>query len=536
MAQSDVNTLILRFRDLATAPGETLALHRAVCDQHGFVWWGWWNKFGEQVPAGLFARLKAEAQQAPTQWFLFDSGQNSLYRARCGDIVWNQDARQRIPSPDLAATPEYYRNQQYFAWFRLTELPNNVVNPDTVNQFTYEEVSDFFESGHSQFLPFYGKRVETLQELQQQNRTIWFLRPYHAGDRVGAVDFPTGRPTQPFSTDPLASHSRTILWLSDIHFGRHAFPLQTDHFNRDLSQALEKDLGTIGENSIAAAILSGDLTWENSDEQFQQARSLCVGIRSWSALDYRRMVVCPGNHDLAFTAAPAEIGAPVAIAAADARARYEAFYRNLFNHDPNAFLSMGRRFLLGGAVPVDIVAVNSSLLEQAEQAFQGQGFVGDTQLQDAVAWMGWDKTPATAPRPFRILVIHHHLVPVLFRPIPRVGYGTSVTFDAEAITRWIVQHRVDLVLHGHMHNPFIAAVSRPIQSGTSWHTFKVVGMGSSGVQVAHLSEDERFNTYGIIQFERGFYRVVIRRLNSQNSIPEPQQIVWQHEVPYTHLT
>src|SRR5690349_1379161 len=130
MPQTEVTTVILRFRDLATAQGQTLALHRAIRDEHGFVWWGWWNKFGEQVPSELFARLKMEALGAPQDWFLFDSGQNRLYRARCSDVVWNEDARQRIPSPDPGTTPEYYRDQRYFAWFRLTELPNDPVNAD----------------------------------------------------------------------------------------------------------------------------------------------------------------------------------------------------------------------------------------------------------------------------------------------------------------------------------------------------------------------------------------------------------------------
>jgi predicted MPP superfamily phosphohydrolase len=536
MPSADVTHLILRFRDLATAPGETLARHRAIRHRKGYVWWGWWNKFGEQVPTELFTRLSTAARQSALDWHLFDSGQNRLHRIKCQDIVWDPQERQRIPSPEQDATPDYYKTQRYFAWFKLTELPDEVVNDNILQQFAYEEVTEFFESGHSQFLPFYGKRVDAPLELQQQNRTIWFLRLFKAGDRTGVVDFPTGRPTQAFSTDPLASHSRTILWLSDVHFGQHSFPLQTDHNARDLSQAIEYDLGKIGENSVGAAIISGDLTWENSAEEFGHARALCTGIRSWSALDYRRMIVCPGNHDLAFTPTPAASGTPVTIAAPLARERYEAFYRELFNHSPNAFLSAGRRFLLGGAIPVDVVAVNSSLLEQAREAFQGQGFVGDAQLQHAVTAMGWDSIPLSAPRAFRILVIHHHLIPVIFRPIAQVGYSTSVTFDAEAITRWIVEHRIDLVLHGHMHTPFIAGLSRPITGEHKWHSFKVVGAGSSGVDVRHLTDQERFNTYGLLQFEKGFYRVVIRRLNSQNSVPDNQQVVWQHDIPYTHLS
>ena len=48
----------------------------------------------------------------------------------------------------------------------------------------------------------------------------------------------------------------------------------------------------------------------------------------------------------------------------------------------------------------------------------------------------------------------------------KYGQLYSVALDAEAITRWLVEHRVNLVVHGHMHQPFIAEVSRPVTPAT----------------------------------------------------------------------
>ena len=39
-----VESLILRFRDLATDPGETFLAHRHIVEEAGHVFWGWWSK------------------------------------------------------------------------------------------------------------------------------------------------------------------------------------------------------------------------------------------------------------------------------------------------------------------------------------------------------------------------------------------------------------------------------------------------------------------------------------------------------------
>jgi predicted MPP superfamily phosphohydrolase len=532
---TEVQTLILRFRDLATAVGETLALHRQIAQKDGYVWWGWWNKFGEQAPADVFTELNARMHPAGLDLYLFDSGKNELHQARATEIQWGA-AGARIPSPEVDRTPKYYKEQNYFAWFKFTDIATMRTDTAILRTFTYVQVPDFFESRVSRFLPFYGKRVESPEELQEQNRTIWFVRPYQVGDRTGAVSLPP-RPTAstPFSTDPLASHSSTLLWLSDVHFGNHAFPLASDHFGKDLSQALESDLKQKGQNSVAAAIISGDLTWKDEAAEFEQAKRFVGGLHSWSTLDPSRILISPGNHDVKFSGDPSKIGDPVTLAANDAKRCYSDFYRGLYAHAPNEFLSCGRRFLVGNAVAVDVVCLNSSLLEQTKDAFQGQGFVGDDQLIDAATQMGWDRTSASdAPRGFRILVLHHHLVPVTFRPVPHIGYRGSITWDAEAVTRWIVKNQVDLVLHGHMHDPFFAWIGRPNPDHSEkWHTFHIAGLGSSGVKMEELG-DEKYNTYGLIEFSRREVAVEVRRINSQGSIPSSQVIVWHHSFAYTN--
>src|SRR5207245_1312775 len=117
----------------------------------------------------------------PLDLYLFDSGKNNLRRARCAEIKWGSGgARMRSPQPER--TPEYYKEQEYFAWFKFVDIAQDTTDPEVLHALTYVQVSDFFESRVSHFLPFYEKRIESVRELQDQNRTIWFVRPFRNGD------------------------------------------------------------------------------------------------------------------------------------------------------------------------------------------------------------------------------------------------------------------------------------------------------------------------------------------------------------------
>lgn len=166
----NVETLILRFRDLVTPPGGTLERHRVIIATRAYVWWGWWNKFGERVPVDTFTRLR----QQPFDLFLFDSGSNHVFGARCDAITWDQETHAATHSPEPDATPEYYTDQQYLAWFRLSAIEGDVRPDEILHEYAYEEVAEFFESGRSTYTAFYGKRIESPRELNEQNRTIWF--------------------------------------------------------------------------------------------------------------------------------------------------------------------------------------------------------------------------------------------------------------------------------------------------------------------------------------------------------------------------
>lgn len=528
-----VKTVILRFRDLVTRKGETIALHREVIEKREFVWWGWWNKAGERIPDEVFRRLK-QATPPGLPLLLVDSGRHQVFRAVCTDILWSA-TQEAVPSPRKQATPAYYKDQLYRAWFKFSEISPDSLDESILQSYTYVRVDSFFEGGASRYLPFYDKRIYSLDELIQQNRTMWFVRDAVPSDPIHEISLLDRSRIEPgdFPRDFRVSASTNLLWVSDLHYsmdGHHGFPVNPTVSQDSVGSAIEKCLRAESLVNLAGVIVSGDLTWRADPREYDAAISFFEWQRKWAGLSNYDFVVCPGNHDLEFTTDPSRKDLPVSETSDVTRRAYVEFYRRLFFKPPNQFLSSGRKFLVGNAFPVEIVCLNSSLLQQQKKLFQGHGFLGEGQLEDAGEQMGWN-AQSTGPRTFRIVVLHHHLMPVTFREEPTTGQPYSVVLDAEALVRWLVRHRVALVLHGHMHQPFAARVERPVDPAkpeplSSWHRFHVVGLGSTGVK-GHLGEVGR-NTFGVLRFTPTHLDLRLYAI-APNS---PAQALWSLHIPY----
>lgn len=497
-------SLILRFRDLVTATGNTIPLHQKEIDAHGSVWWGWWAKAGEAPAKEALEHIKKTASTgSPFKVFLYDSGRQKLFLADCMSVAFDETER---ASPDKNRTPAYYAKQKYFAWFEFTRF--TPVDEAELKKLTYARRDEFFKDQTSRYGKFYGKQVSSFEELRLQERTIWFVRAFDSNrDRTNEILLFSASTVEPghFPERIESSKQRALLWLSDLHFstdGHHAFKTDDSEKEHSLAMAIEKTLAEANAKDLSGILVSGDVTWKAAKEEYALAREfLRRACSSPTTLGNYRVLVCPGNHDLAFSSNPAKKDEPVSVAPDVARTGWSGLYQDLFYLPPNKYCSSGRHFLLAHSFAVDVVALNSSLLEQKPGVFQGHGFVGQPQLDDAAASMRWTEMDGHAPRAFRILMLHHHLMPVTYREDPVEGISYSVSLDAEAIVRWVVEHEVDLVLHGHMHECFFSTVTRPKRKGGQ-HTFRVAGLGSSGVTKGHRPPGGPANYVGLLSFAR----------------------------------
>jgi hypothetical protein len=127
-------------------------------------------------------------------------------------------------------------------------------------------------------------------------------------------------------------------------------------------------------------------------------------------------------------------------------------------------------------------------------------------------------------------VLHHHVVPVTEAERAVAGGNYSMVLDAERLSRWLVRHRVDLVLHGHQHQPFSVAITRTElleDDHAENHTFRVLGMGSTGVHLDHVGAIKR-NTFGLLEFTPEGISVAYHSLHPTDR----SQALLRFSVPY----
>lgn len=224
----------------------------------------------------------------------------------------------------------------------------------------------------------------------------------------------------------------------------------------------------------------------------------------------------PGNHDIRWSKEPAgyQPEAPVQRPPAEAEQNFRTFFSEAVKYNATDHLCMGRRFLLANFVAVDVIGLNSSRLEQKH--FAGYGYVQSSQLRHTLEQMKWDEDRHRAH--YRLLVLHHHLLPVA--PVEDIGgYDPrfSITVDATDILSRSTMAEVDLILHGHQHQPFVATFNRGMTPRDSSGRFVAVhGTGSAGVDRGHLGPVGK-NCYSLLNFDQNGVELVIRATSEATS-------------------
>lgn len=526
----EFSSMVLRFRDLSTPAGTTtIEEHKRILAAKHCVCWGWWHKQSETIPEDAFRDILAQIRKSGRyEIFLFDTGKYRLHRAQLVDIRWDNTLTP-IATPDRAATPNYYGDSHYLAWFRLSEIGDDELPETELRNWSYVRIDEFFETKKSVFDAFYGKQLSSFTELRNQDRTIWFIRPKQGTDGVHEIHVYDRSKTVPsnFSEEVVQLHTPNLLWVSDPHFSttNHDFPRDPGIARVNLSEAIRHDLEHTGIKSIGGLLISGDLTWRGASEEFEWASKFIDDIKSWARLTASQILVCPGNHDLAFSKEPWTKGTPATETGEASSAEYRRFYESLYEVRPTTEFACGRRFWVPDGEIVDIASLNSSVLQQVAGAFQGQGFLGAPQLQQTAEAMKWSREPSRA-KGFRICMLHHHVVPILHREHPEIGTAPSVVYDAGAFMRWLAENEVDLVLHGHMHLPSFVKESRALDYPQleSWHEITIAALGSSGVTADHRPNQP--NSYGLIEFTREGARLKVRRISADDAIPHDQRLVY----------
>lgn len=492
----DFETIILRFRDLVTEENGTIARHQAVIKQYGYVWWAWWKKGNETLPAQEFSFLGTKAETTPVDLFLVDSGQNLVYRATCESVKLK--IGEKSFSPEKEKTPEYYQDQQYYAWFKFTRI--EPCDEAQLKEFTYVNCPSLFLDKNVDYSKFTNKKVYSITELVQQNRTVWFVRTALDTDLDNEIILLNSESIQPayFNAKYYQASGNTLLWLSDLHLSDNRFESKKRRVQKTLAGHICEKIKT---DDIAGLLISGDITSRAEPEGFELAKQLLKDLNNEfiTPVFSENILICPGNHD--FTREGTDLGHDIEpdyiYNKPSNTSAFAEFYKSIYNIKPNRYFATGRKILLSSGHMLEIAALNSLILQQYPN-FDGHGYLSNEQLDFVAKQMGWDS--AENKNVIRIVMMHHHYLPTCYTELIDVTRASSVVYDADRLMNWLVKYDVKLLLHGHKHKSFISQVEYPKMpegsiTSENMHHIVVAGMGGTGSPTGQ-------NKFATIKFER----------------------------------
>lgn len=515
----EFDNLILRFRDLVTEEHGTIERHQSVITQCGYVWWGWWKKGNETTPFVEFSVWKSKAESDPIDLFLVDSGQNLVYKAKCTGLQLREN--DKLSSPERDATPKYYQDKQCYAWFKFTSI--DLCDEAELKKYSYVHSPSLFIDKNVDYSKFENKKIYSIAELIQQNRTVWFVRNALDTDPDNEIILLNSEFVQPahFSTKYYQSSGNTLLWLSDLHLSDTEFKVNRGGISQTLAEHIYQRLKTENEETeetkiIAGTVISGDITSCANPEGFTQAKNLVRDLSNefLEPISSENFIICPGNHDFVREEEELENGEEPAFIydKMDNARSYADFYKSIYNIAPNKYFAMGRKILLSSGYMLEIAALNSLMLQQYLN-FQGHGYLSQNQLNFVAEKMGWNDTKNE--NAIRIVVMHHHYLPTCYTEKINATYASSAVYDADRLMNWLVQCNVKLLLHGHKHKAFISQINYPQNPQThvvaeSMHNIVVAGMGGTGAKGVQ-------NKFATIQFRGNKVAISFHNIYSDES-------------------
>ncbi|WP_156464255.1 hypothetical protein [Afipia sp. Root123D2] len=156
--------------------------------------------------------------------------------------------------------------------------------------------------------------------------------------------------------------------------------------------------------------------------------------------------------------------------------------------------------------------LNSAYLNEQTE-FAEYGYVGDDadEIFDILE-------RETSDRVTKIVVLHHHLLPVYEREVVATNGKISMTLDAARLLRRSQEAGVSIVLHGHQHSTkrmvfSAASAEMSKESRAANRSITIIAAGSSGAKRERLPVDET-NAYALIDMDSGNPVVRMRRIFS----------------------
>lgn len=316
------------------------------------------------------------------------------------------------------------------------------------------------------------------------------------GDRVGTVVTEDQMRLFEPGAIPLDDDDFVVIHLSDLHVSdNYAFRLMWpgNSLNPGAPSAAElllEDLDRMKiRNRVDALVISGDFVWRGVMAEFQRAREIVDELRNHLGLLPRQLLLVPGNHDVEwnpsnFAAAGPGIGV--------SRENFVAFGELLgvWQQAPQPVVELPSR---GKGRTLRFLCLDSNRVEGPEAA--GIGFVSRESLNETREAL--ERLPPAQTPTVNIMVVHHHVLPATSADVLQAqSRKVSVMANAAEVLNCANRWNVQLVLHGHEHQPSITVARRwPIDVGVDFCPLAVLGAGSFSVKRDFLGPFSRQQYY-----------------------------------------
>lgn len=523
---SDIETIILRFRDMSIF--NTIDLHKQIIIDNTddpFVWWGWWAKPQEKVALEEIKTLsKKITAENPLTIYLFDSGKIKLHEAKCLAIEFSNG--DFLPAPDKTRTPDYYSQNEYMMWFKLKEISDNISDIDSkLKEYSYIEINEHFVSHQSPFSMFDQKKIYNAKELFEQQRTIWYIRTAKRTD-IDREICSYNPPLESYENRFSINKCRDILWLSDLHFSEthHAFVEKVGCDNK-LDNLLNKRISCIGGFTPSRIIASGDFTFSAETSEFKLAEDFFKNLQSIYNVENSCLTFCPGNHDMKYSVNPYKDDDEVVLNFPEAKKNYLSFYVKVKGSQATEDMNSIQRFIIEGGKMIELISLNTCILQQDKKHFKGMGFAGKNQLDGLESELKKSKNLNV----FRILIMHHNLLPVTFCEEPKVNPIYSILLDSEAVSQFCINNSVRLILHGHTHKNYFSKITRKDKENQDI-TYYVIGLGSSGAIQDDLNDGSK-NEFAELSLDKDKINAKIYNI-SPNGDTGDKTPIKDYTIPY----
>ncbi|MGK4445676.1 metallophosphoesterase family protein [Yersinia enterocolitica] len=464
----ETGILILRFRD-TTDGVDTIKDHQSIIDNCGAVWWGWWKQEKEILSEN---ELKFLDTYEHDYILLINRDLNKIYKATISRIIHDQESEL-----NLSQVPDYYskKSREINTWFLIKNLK-------TLSKYNSKFDEAFARNGNPTYI--------FLKEEDNRNTK--------KDDKI---------------RNRIELTKNNILVISDLHFGENYGFCYESEINKygqtknTLTRSIMKDLGELGiADKFSLLLITGDFTtkgdWNTSLSLKikDEIHCLCNALN----IEHDKILALPGNHDMVRYNSDSSENI---INQVDKRFErdYRTFIEELSGRSWRENLSYNAHFNIKDIDKnLDITILNSCGIVSTSE-WTEYGYVGQEGI-DAI-----NNLSSNDKETFRILALHHHLLPVNDIDILNKK-GISLTVDSLRIMKSALSKNIKLAMHGHQH---IFNMSNYTQyercNFNSEKSLRIISNGSVSVDQQQRMNGER-NSYSIVEVTENGLNVMVREL------------------------